>query len=139
MCATHVHVYHTVSTWNCPMEWLGCGRTDLGSTSVIVCHLLMISIVWIMVAISMTHVNPVRIRMGRFSVYHFLKYMHHHYITYCCCPYIVNTVLLTCQENKTKVFVTFSHRQEKGRIPFPGFSPDPNPNCNHWLQATADD
>ena len=68
----------------------------------------------------------------------FLK-IHHHYITYCCCPYIVNTVLLTCQESKTKVFVTFSHRQEKGRIPFPGFSPDPNPNCNHWLQATADD
>ena len=57
------------------MEYPGNGRTDLGSTSVNVCHLLMISIVWIMVVISMTHVNPVHIRMGRFFMYHFLKYI----------------------------------------------------------------
>ena len=32
--------------------------------------------------------------------------IHHHYVMYCC-PYVVNVPLITCQESKTKVFVTF--------------------------------
>ena len=46
---------------------------------------------------------------GRFFVYCSL---HQLYVTYSC-PYVVNVVLLMCQESKTKVLVTFLHRQKK--------------------------
>ena len=45
-------------------------------------------------------------RAGQILYVPFLT-IHHHYIMYRCCPYILNVILLTCQESKTKVFVTF--------------------------------
>ena len=45
-------------------------------------------------------------RAGQILYVPFLT-IHHHYIMYRCCPYLVNVVLLMCQESKTKVFVTF--------------------------------
>ena len=38
--------------------------------------------------------------------------IHHHYVTYCC-PYVMNVVLLTCQESNTKVFVTLTQKKKK--------------------------
>ena len=53
--------------------------------------------------------------------------IHHHYVTYCW-PYVMNVILLTCQESNTKVFVTLTQREKKAEIiPFPG----PSPNCKH--------
>jgi len=53
--------------------------------------------------------------------------IHHHYVIYSHCPYVMNVVLLMCQESKTKVFVTFQ-RKKGGGTPSPG--PTCTPNCN---------
>ena len=40
--------------------------------------------------------------------------IHHHYVTYCC-PYVVNVILLTCQESNTKVFVILTQKKKTQR------------------------
>ena len=41
------------------------------------------------------------------QILHVLFLTIHHRYTYCCCPYVMNIVLLTCQDSKTELFVIF--------------------------------
>ena len=56
--------------------------------------------------------------------------IHHHYITYCCCPYVMNIVL--GQESNTKVFITFlTQRKKKRNNPIPWLTLTVTPSPNH--------